>query len=240
MESYGLSCESLVVSAGARKVLDGLTLRVAPGKTCAVLGESGSGKTTLLRTVGGFLSPTSGLISIDDVDVGRSSPQERPATLLFQEPRLFPALNVFENVAFALRVKGIGAKERKATALSLLSEVGLDDRAMDPVTGLSGGEQQRVALARALCIAPPVLLLDEPFSAVDAPRRQELREVVRDLLSRRSTTTVFVSHDIHDAERMADTVAVLVDGRIVQHDEVATVLNEPASPEVERLVSVAR
>lgn len=237
-ESFlGLRCRGLDVAFAGRAVLAGLSLTVRAGEVCAVVGESGSGKTTLLSVVAGFVTPDRGEVQIGGEDVGDDGPSVRDATMLFQEPRLFPALTVVENVGFGLRVRGASRTARRNVAQQLLDEVGLLDRADDSIAGLSGGEQQRVALARALCVAPKLLLLDEPFSAVDAPRRRELRDVVGSMLRRHQTTAVFVSHDIHDAVAMADTVAVLIDGRIVQHDLVAAVRANPASAAVEQLVS---
>jgi putative spermidine/putrescine transport system ATP-binding protein len=230
-------CHDLTVRVENVLILDHLNLQVGAGQVCAVVGESGSGKTTLLRTIAGFVTPETGAVEIDGVLVTDRSPNDRGVTLLFQEPRLFPALSVSENVAFAMRVRGAGSAERRDVALALLSEVGLIDRCDDSIDGLSGGEQQRVALARALCVPPKVLLLDEPFNAVDAPRRRELRRLVGDLLARHRITTIFVTHDVTDVERLADSVAVLVDGRVAQHDLVATVLANPANQQVRDLVT---
>lgn len=232
-----MECRGISVALGDRVVLDRLALQVVPGSVCAVIGASGSGKTTLLRSVAGIEAPNSGSVLIEGVDVTPLPPQQRNVTLLFQEPRLFPALSVGENVAFALRVRGAGREQRRAAAAELLHQVGLDDRLDDPVAGLSGGEQQRVALARSLCVPPAVLLLDEPFSAVDAPRRRELRTLVGDLLQLHRVTTLLVSHDVADARILADTLAVLADGRIAQHDTVDQVLAAPVDQRVAELVA---
>ena len=226
-----------MVTFAGRTVLDGLSLEVRAGEVCAVVGESGSGKTTLLSVVAGFVTPDRGEVTIAGNDVLDEGPAVRDATMLFQEPRLFPALTVVENVGFALRVRSQPESVWREAGLRLLDEVGLLTRADDPIVGLSGGEQQRVALARALCVAPSLLLLDEPFSAVDVPRRRELREVVRSMLSEHETTTVFVSHDINDAIHLADSVAVMIDGRIVQHDLLDVVRENPRSVAVEQLVA---
>jgi putative spermidine/putrescine transport system ATP-binding protein len=229
-------CRGVIVRHRGRAVLDGLDFDVAPGSICAVLGASGAGKTTLLRAIAGFDSLSAGTIDVGGVDITMRAPQDRPVTLLFQDPRLFPALSVSENVAFGLRVRGESRENRRKAALELLDEVGLAARADSPIEGLSGGEQQRVALARALCVAPSVLMLDEPFSAVDAPRRNELRQLVVALQQRHAMTVVFVTHDASDALRIADSVAVLVNGTIVQHDDVDTVLQHPLDAVVEALV----
>ena len=166
----------------------------------------------MLRSIAGFVDPDAGSIHLGGVDAAGVTPQDRSVTLLFQEPRLFPALSVADNVSFGLRVRGIDAAERDRRARELLTSVGLEDRAGDSVKGLSGGEAQRVALARALCVRPDVLLLDEPFSAVDAPRRLELRTLIADLQAEHGMTMIFVTHDIDDAIALADMVVVLADG----------------------------
>lgn len=229
-----IDCVGVSVELGGQLILDQLDFQISGGIT-AIVGESGSGKTTLLRAIAGFVPIGQGSIAIEGTNVDALAPEQRPVTLLFQEPRLFPALSVADNVSFGLRVRKVGARERTERALSLLTDIGLRDRADDPITGLSGGEQQRVALARALCIRPRAMLLDEPFSAVDAPRRRELRTLVRRLSTEHDTTMVFVTHDVRDAETMADTIAVLAQGRILQHDAVPVVLEHPTSDAVSKL-----
>ncbi len=229
-----IECTDVSVELGSHHVLHALDFKVPRGIT-AIVGGSGSGKTTLLRTIAGFVPIHQGSIAIEGDDMHGIAPEQRPVTLLFQEPRLFPALSVLDNVSFGLRVRNVDKHQRNDRALSLLSDIGLRDRADDSVTGLSGGEQQRVALARALCVRPRALLLDEPFSAVDAPRRRELRTLVRQLSIEHDTTMVFVTHDVRDAETMADTIAVLDEGQILQHDVVPIVLDQPASPAVAEL-----
>jgi ABC-type sulfate/molybdate transport systems ATPase subunit len=144
-------------------------------------------------------------------------------------------MSVVDNVAYARRVRGDRKAVRRDAARDLLAEVGLAHRADDLVTGLSGGEQQRVALARALCAEPRVLLLDEPLTAVDAGRRAELRELIREVQARRAVTTVLVTHDLADATAVADTVAVVEAGRLVQHDRPEGVIHRPATPSVAQL-----
>jgi len=231
-----VEANELKLVLGGRTVLAGLNLTVETGTICAIVGESGSGKSSLLRAIAGFLDPDGGSISLDGVDQAGIAPADRPVVLLFQDARLFPALNVRDNVSFGLRVQGVAATERDAAAMSLLERVGLADRATDPIDGLSGGEQQRVSLARALCVEPQILLLDEPFSAVDAPRRRELRSLISNLHAEQKHTMIFVTHDIADATALADTVAVLVDGVVAQHGPVAEVVAAPVTPAVAALL----
>jgi len=236
MNDGGVRCRDITVIRGKSTVLDHLNITIEPSTVCAIVGESGSGKTTLLRAIAGFDPLTSGQVTVAGVDMDGQPPQDRPVSLLFQEPRLFPALSVGENVSFAMRVRGAKSDERRQRARLLLDQVGLGDRIDDSIDGLSGGEQQRVSLARALCVRPKVLLLDEPFSAVDAPRRRALRDLVIEVGMADETTLVFVTHDIADARAIADTVAVLIDGTIAQHGPVHNVVAAPASSQVAELV----
>ena len=229
-----LRITQLHVRAGDRQVLHDVSLEVPDGSLCAVIGPSGAGKTTLLRAVAGLVAH-SGRVFLDDRDVSDVAPHRRGAAMLFQEPRLFDSMTVLDNVAYAARVRRVPRAARRAAALALLCEVGLADRAHDRPVGLSGGERQRVALARALTARPQVLLLDEPLSALDAPRRAELRTVINDARHTRRLTTLYVSHDIADAVAGADRVAVLIDGAIAQHATPTDVLERPASPQVARL-----
>ena len=233
-----LSIAGLSLNLGGRQVLDHLNLDVPSGTICAVVGESGSGKTTLLRAIAGFVPPDRGSIKVGGSDIAGLSPQDRPVTLLFQEPRLFPALTVADNVSFGLRVRGVGADERRQRADALLTRVGLGDRGDDQIDGLSGGEQQRVSLARALCVQPEVLLLDEPFSAIDAPRRRALRSLVSGLQAEHAITAIFVTHDVADARALAHSIAVLVDGAIAQVGPTEDVLAAPVSETVADLLSI--
>lgn len=220
--------------ADDRPVLHDASLEVADGSTCAVIGPSGAGKTTLLRAVAGLVAH-SGRVFIDGHDVSDVAPHRRGAAMLFQEPRLFDSMTVLDNVAFAARARRVPRAERRAAATALLREVGLADRAHERPVGLSGGERQRVALARALTARPQILLLDEPLSALDSARRAELRAVIDHLCRVRRLTTLYVSHELADAVRGADRVAVLIDGAIAQHDTPTAVLERPATPQVARL-----
>ena len=229
-----LRITQLGVRAGDRQVLRDASLEVLDGSLCAVIGPSGAGKTTLLRAVAGLVAH-SGRVFLDDHDVSGVAPHRRGAAMLFQESRLFDAMTVLDNVAYAARVRHVRRASRRAAALALLREVGLAERAHDRPVGLSGGERQRVALARALTARPRVLLLDEPLSGLDAPRRAELRAVIDDVRVTRRLTMLYVSHDIADAVAGADCVVVLIDGAIAQHATPTDVLERPASPQVARL-----
>jgi NitT/TauT family transport system ATP-binding protein len=194
-------------------VLEDISLSFTPADRIAILGRSGCGKSTLLQIIAGLINPTEGKVLIDGHEVRGASPRWN---LMFQRPLLFPWLNAAENVGLGLRFAGRSA-EGQIRAESLLRQVGLEEFATATVTELSGGQQQRVALARSLATDPQALLLDEPFSALDAVTRTELRQEVHELATRLGLTLVLVTHDVDDALQMADRVIVLAPspGRIV-------------------------
>jgi putative spermidine/putrescine transport system ATP-binding protein len=201
---------------GATKALDGLSLDIASGELVALLGPSGCGKTTALRVLAGFERQDRGSVVVDGRDVTGVAPQKRDMGMVFQSYSLFPNLSAIDNVAFGLRMRGMGSRARRQRAGELLDMVGLTGRGGQYPHQLSGGQQQRVALARALAIQPRVLLLDEPLSALDAQVRLGLREQIRLLQTQLGTTTVFVTHDQEEALSIADRVCVMQNGRIEQ------------------------
>ncbi len=195
------------------------------------MGPSGAGKTTLLRVAAGLVAHE-GAVFVGDADVTRVPAHRRGVAMLFQEPRLFDSMSVLDNVAYPDRVRGVPRAVRRDKAAVLLDEVGLAARIGDTPAGLSGGERQRIALARALNASPRILLLDEPLSALDAPRRAELRAVIDSVRRTRRLTTVYVSHDLADAVALADQLEVIIDGRVEQLDTPRMVLDRPVSPAV--------
>jgi iron(III) transport system ATP-binding protein len=215
-------------------VLVDVTLRVPSGATTAVLGGSGSGKSTLLRCIAGLLRPERGEIRIGDVAVcGRTwvPPERRQVGLVPQEGALFPHLNVFDNVAFGLRGRG-----RATRVEELLDLVGLPGTGRIRPHELSGGMQQRVAVARALAPRPAVLLLDEPFSALDAGLRDEVRGDIFHAIRQDGATALLVTHDQQEAFAVADRVAVVMNGTIVQDAAAAEVYRRPATVDIARFV----
>jgi iron(III) transport system ATP-binding protein len=222
----------------ATQVLRGLDLDAARGEFLALLGPSGCGKTTALRLIAGFERPESGLVEIAGepvVAVGASGnrwipPEGRRVGMVFQDYALFPHLSVGKNVAFGLprqrQRDGSDREERVASALATVGLAGLGDRTPDQ---LSGGQQQRVALARALAPGPDVILLDEPFSNLDADLRASVREEVRQILREAGATAVLVTHDQEEALSIADRVAVMLDGRIIQAGPPEALYHRPAS-----------
>jgi sulfate/thiosulfate transport system ATP-binding protein len=221
---------------GNYKALDGISLRVARGELLALLGPSGCGKTTLLRILAGLETPDAGTVRFDGVDVTRARAAERNVGLVFQHYALFEHMTVFENVAFGLRVRGAPNARVAERVRELLGRVRLEGFGERLPSQLSGGQRQRIALARALAADPKVLLLDEPFGALDARVRQELRSWLRRLHAETHVTTVLVTHDREDAFEVADRVAVINAGRLEQVGRPADVFHEPASAWVMRFL----
>jgi sulfate transport system ATP-binding protein len=231
--SISLAIENLEKNFGAYPALRDVSLEVAPGELVALLGPSGSGKTTLLRAIAGLEQTDAGRVLFDGHDMRAISLRERRIGFVFQSYALFRHLNVFENIAFGLRSRP--RRERpnesaiRSSVLALLDLVqleGLDTRFPGQ---LSGGQRQRVALARALAIQPQVLLLDEPFGALDAKVRKDLRRWLRELHARTGHTTLFVTHDQEEALELSDRVAILNQGRIEQVGTPDEVYDQPAS-----------
>lgn len=193
---------------------DGLDLAVAPGQTVAILGPSGSGKSTLLKIIAGLQAQDAGTVRFGGMDLALVPPERRGFALMFQDFALFPHLNVLDNVAFGLVEQGQPRKHARARAQQLLAVFGLATHARSRVWRLSGGEQQRVALARALITAPRLLLLDEPFSALDAELRANLREEFAQRIAASGIATVLVTHDEAEARAMAQRGYRLVAGRL--------------------------
>jgi putative spermidine/putrescine transport system ATP-binding protein len=217
-ERSGTAVEFADVSRvfGGTRALDRLNLRIEPGELLALLGPSGCGKTTALRLLAGFDQPSSGTVLVDGKDVSRVPANRRDMGMVFQAYSLFPTMTALDNVAFGPRVRRQGKAGRLRRAGELLDLVGLAAHHLKYPHQLSGGQQQRVALARALAVAPRVLLLDEPLSALDAQVRLQLRDEIRRIQLDLGVTTVFVTHDQEEALSMSDRVAVMRAGRLEQ------------------------
>jgi ABC-type Fe3+/spermidine/putrescine transport system ATPase subunit len=216
--------------------VDDVSFSVAPGELLALVGASGSGKTTTLRIIAGYETPDSGRVLLSGEDITRLPPQRRSFGMVFQHYALFPHMNVEENVAFGLEARGVARGERAERARRALASVGLDGAGPRPVQSLSGGEQQRVALARALIVDPRALLLDEPLSNLDPTLRQQMRGELSMMLHRASVPAVLVTHDQEDAFAVADRVALLRAGRLLQIGTPEQIYREPASLEVARFI----
>ena len=216
--------------------VDGINLRIAGGTYCCLLGPSGCGKTTMLRMIAGHETPSGGEILIDGANVVGLSPRERGTAMMFQSYALFPHLSVRDNVAFTLRVRGIGKAERYREADRVIEQVQLSELAQRLPAQLSGGQQQRVALARAIITRPRVLLLDEPLSALDEFLRLQMRSELRELQRQLGITFIHVTHTQLEAVAVADQVVVMDRGHVVQSDPARTVYAEPRSAYVARFM----
>jgi putative spermidine/putrescine transport system ATP-binding protein len=214
---------------GPVKAVDQVDLTIAEGAFFAMLGPSGSGKTTCLRLISGFETPSAGQIRIFGEDVSAVPPHLRNVNTVFQDYALFPHLNVRDNVAYGLMVKGMGRARRHAEAEEMLALVKLDGYGGRKPAQLSGGQRQRVALARALVNKPRVLLLDEPLGALDLKLREAMQDELKALQNRLGLTFVFVTHDQHEALSMADHLAVFNEGKIAQIGTPQDIYDRPAT-----------
>jgi spermidine/putrescine transport system ATP-binding protein len=210
--------------------VDRLDLDVGNGEFLALLGPSGCGKTTTLRMIAGFEDPTEGEIAIDGAPVVGVPPNRRQVNTVFQHYALFPHMTVLDNVAYGLKQRKVGRKERHAKAAEALSLVRLEGREQARPNQLSGGMQQRVALARALVLEPKVLLLDEPLGALDQKLRKAMQIELKRIQTEVGITFVFVTHDQEEAMAMADRIAVMNEGRVEQLAVPSTLYDEPATP----------
>ncbi|NML16349.1 sulfate/molybdate ABC transporter ATP-binding protein [Azohydromonas caseinilytica] len=229
-----IEVRNLVKRFGTLAVCDNLNLTINSGELVALLGPSGSGKTTLLRIIAGLEKADSGSVLFHGDDATRTAVRERNVGFVFQHYALFPQMNIFENVAFGLRVRPRATRpseaQIRAKVMDLLKLVQLDWLAERYPHQLSGGQRQRIALARALAVEPKVLLLDEPFGALDAKVRKELRRWLRRLHDEMHVTSVFVTHDQDEAMEVADRIVVMNQGRIEQDGSPDQVYDHPATP----------
>ena len=239
MTAGTLALVGLTRRFGAHVAVDALSLEIGRGELLALIGASGSGKTTTLRMVAGYEIPDAGSVVIDGRDITAVPSQGRDFGMVFQHYALFPHMTVGENVAFGLEARGVSRRDRMSRAEATLANVGLAGAAPRPVQSLSGGEQQRVALARALIIEPRVLLLDEPLSNLDPTLRRAMRDELRATLRRLGVTALFVTHDQEDAFAVADRVALIKGGRLLQVGTPEDLYDRPTSRDVAEFIGRA-
>ena len=222
-----INLEHVSKSFGDKVVLDDINLYIKEGEFITFLGPSGCGKTTLLRLIAGFLAPDSGVITLDGKDISELPPHKRPLNTVFQRYALFPHLDVYDNVAFGLKLRKLPSDEidrKVARVLKLVSMTDYEDR---DVNSLSGGQQQRIAIARAIVNEPRVLLLDEPLSALDLKMRKVMQIELKEMHKKLGITFIYVTHDQEEAVTLSDTIVVLNEGRIQQIGTPVDIYNEP-------------
>ncbi len=216
-------------------VVDNLSLGIYSGELLALVGHSGCGKTTILRLISGLIQPGKGSIWIDNRDVTHLPAEKRDVVMVFQENLLFPHLTVGDNIAFGLKMMGLPKQKRIEKVRETMSLMQLTNAENKYPSQLSGGQQQRVALARALAVEPKVLLLDEPLSNLDPILRDDLRDLIRRLHHELEMTTILVTHDRDEAMMMADRIAVMYYGKLLQVDKPVNIYNRPNCREVANL-----
>ena len=216
-------------SFGEKQILDDVSLFVKKGEFVTILGPSGCGKTTLLRILAGFGTADKGEIKIAGEDITKVPPHERPVNTVFQRYALFPHLNVYDNIAFGLKLKKVKEDEIEARVRKALKMVGMTDYEWRDVNSLSGGQQQRVAIARAIINRPQVLLLDEPLAALDLKMRKDMQMELKDMHKTLGITFIYVTHDQEEALTLSDNIVVMSEGRVQQIGTPTDIYNEPAN-----------
>ncbi len=222
-----LDVEDLIVRYGAATAVDGVTLAIEPGEVVALLGPSGCGKTTLLRVIAGFVRQAEGRVRVDGAPIDHLPANQRNIGIVFQNYALFPHMTVAENVAYGLRARGTRGPQVAAKVNSCLETVQLAGFSDRLPRQLSGGQQQRVALARALAVEPSILLLDEPFAALDRNLRLDMQIEVKRLQRAFGLTTILVTHDQDEAMSVADRIAVMNKGKVEQFDTPVAIYDRP-------------
>lgn len=227
MENYVIELKNISKAFGDNVILENFDLKVKKDEFLTILGPSGCGKTTILRLIGGFEEPDEGQILFNGEDITNKEAYERQINTVFQKYALFPHMNVFDNIAFGLKIKKMDKKVIKEKVSEVLKLVNLDGFENREIESLSGGQQQRIAIARALVNEPDVLLLDEPLGALDLKLRQAMQIELKRIQKSVGITFIYVTHDQEEALSMSDTVLVLNNGEIQQMDSPINIYNEP-------------
>ncbi|MEJ7634326.1 ABC transporter ATP-binding protein [Aeromicrobium sp.] len=234
-----LQVSGLTKRFGQTHAVDALDLTFAPGSFTSLLGPSGCGKSTTLQMIAGLIPPDLGTVTVDGSDMTHVSPERRPISLVFQKPLLFPHLTVEQNIGFGLRMQHVPRAVIADSVAEMLEQVRLTGLGGRRPHELSGGQEQRVALARALVLRPAVLLLDEPFSQLDATLRIEMRRLVRELHDSTGVSTVFVTHDQDEAVDIADEIVLMLDGRVEAQGSPERLFEAPPTLATARFLGVA-
>ena len=224
-----IKIEHLTKAFGDKVVLDDINLDIRRGEFITLLGPSGCGKTTLLRMIAGFLKPDAGVIMMEGNDISEVPPHRRPLNTVFQRYALFPHLNVYDNIAFGLKLNKVPSAEIESRVRKALKMVSMTDYEDRDVNSLSGGQQQRVAIARAIVNRPKVLLLDEPLAALDLKMRKDMQMELKQMHQELGITFIYVTHDQEEALTLSDTVVVMSDGKIQQIGTPIDIYNEPVN-----------
>lgn len=227
MEQSIISLRNISIFYDGEQVLKDFNLNIRDGEFVTLLGPSGCGKTTVLRTIGGFITPETGDVFFQEKRINDLPPHKRAVNTIFQKYALFPHLNVYENIAFGMRIRGKKDAQVKAKVTEMLEMVNLTGYSHRNISQLSGGQQQRVAIARALAVEPRVLLLDEPLGALDLKLRKDMQVELKKIQQQTGITFVFVTHDQEEALSMSDTVVVMDKGEIQQIGTPTDIYNEP-------------
>lgn len=231
-----LYVEKLNVSLGGKAILKDIELVVDGGEFISILGNSGCGKTTLIKSIAGLIKVDSGNVFINNEDVTKYPPEKRGTVIVFQDVRLFPNMNVAENISFSLRLKKASKEHMREVVEYLLKEVRLEGFENRKIGELSGGQMQRVAIARALAAKPHILLLDEPFASLDTELREEMGELVRNIHRKNGITTIMITHDKKEAMVLSDKIVLMEDGRILDMDTPIEMFTKPKSKKIARML----
>ncbi|OEF97479.1 ABC transporter ATP-binding protein [Desulfuribacillus alkaliarsenatis] len=225
-----VNCCGVTKEYDGKPVLNQVDIAISQGQILSLLGPSGTGKSTLLRCIAGFENLTSGKVILANQDITQMPPEQRPVVMMFQQPLLFPHMTVLENITYGLKVRGVDRDEAIKSGYQLLERIEMPDYGKRYPYELSGGQQQRVALARALILKPKLLLLDEPFSSLDADLRTSIRDWVKVVLNEEGITAIFVTHDKEEAMIIGDQLAIMNQQKIEQIGKSLDVYNRPETP----------
>lgn len=236
MNECVLSLQGINKKYGNKQILENISFDVYQGEFLSLLGSSGCGKTTLLKLLVGIEEPTSGAILKNGVDVSSQTPFERKIGIVFQNYALFPNMNVFQNIAFALKSQHLNKEDLEEKVKNMVEMVGLSEHIYKKPRQLSGGQQQRVAIARTLIMQPDIILLDEPMSALDASIRMILRKLLKDIQKKSNVTMIYVTHDQEEAFSMSDRILLLNNGKIEQLDTPANIYHNPKTDFVKSFI----